>query len=36
MQNRKRDTDVQNRLSDSVGKGEGSERITLKQVYYQG
>ena len=23
MQNRKRDTDVQNRLSDSVGEGEG-------------
>ena len=23
MQNRKRDTDVQNRLLDSVGKGEG-------------
>ena len=23
MQNRKRDTDIQNRLSDSVGEGEG-------------
>ena len=38
MQNRKRDTDVQNRLLDSVGEGEGgySERIALKQVCYQG
>ena len=36
MQNR-RDTDVQNRLLDSVGEGEGcSERTALKQVYYQG
>ena len=37
MQNRKRDTDVQNRLLDSVGEGECgiSERIALKQVYYQ-
>ena len=38
MQNRKRDTDVQNKLLDSVGEGEGgcSKRIALKQVYYQG
>ena len=38
MQNRKRDTDVQNRPLDSVGEGKGgcSERIPLKQVYYQG
>ena len=38
MQNRKRDTDVQNRLLDSVGEGEVgcSERIALKQIYYQG
>ena len=38
MQNRKRDTDVQNRLWDSVGEGKGgsSERTALKQVYYQG
>ena len=38
MQNRKRDTDVQNRLWDSVGKARVgcSERIALKQVYYQG
>ena len=38
MQNRKRDTDVQNRLLDSVGEGEGGmlERIALKHVYYQG
>ena len=38
MQNRKRDTDVQNRLFDSVGEGEAGmfERIPLKQVYYQG
>ena len=38
MQNRKRDTDVQNRLWDSVGEGEGGmfERTALKQVYYQG
>ena len=36
MQNRKRDTDVQNRLLDSVGEGKGcSERTALKQVYYQ-
>ena len=26
MQNRKRDTDVQNRLLDSVGEGEGVQR----------
>ena len=33
MQNRKRDTDVQNRLWDSVGESEGGcfERISLKQ-----
>ena len=38
MQNRKRDTDVQNRLLDSVGEGEGGMfwMIALKQVYYQG
>ena len=38
MQNRKRDTDVQNRLLDSVGEGGVgcSETIALKQVYYQG
>ena len=38
MQNRNRDTDVQNRFLDSVGEGEGgySEWIALKQVYYQG
>ena len=37
MQDRKRDTDVQNRLMDSVGEGEGGmiERIALKHVYYQ-
>ena len=37
MQNRKRDTDIQNRLLGSVGEGEGgmSEGIALKQVYYQ-
>ena len=34
----KRDTDVQNRLLDSVGEGEGGclERTTSKHVYYQG
>ena len=38
MQNRKRDTDVQNRLLVSMGEGKGgiSERTALKQVYYQG
>ena len=38
MQNRKRDTDVQNRLLDSVGEGEGwmFRETALKQVYYQG
>ena len=38
MQNRKRDTDVQNRLLDSVGEWEGVcfERTVLKHVYYQG
>ena len=37
MQNRKRDTDVQNRLWDSVEKARVgcSERIALKQIYYQ-
>ena len=36
MQNRKRDTDVQNSLLDSVGEGEGAlfERIALKHVNY--
>ena len=38
MQNRKRDTGVQNRLLDSVGEGRAgcSERIALKQVCCQG
>ena len=38
MQNRKRDTDVQNRLLDSVGEARVgcSERIALKKLYYQG
>ena len=38
MQNRKRDTDVQNRLLDSVGEGEGGMiwENSMKQVYYQG
>ena len=38
MQNRKRDTDVQNRILDSWEKARvgWSERIALKQVYYQG
>ena len=38
MQNRKRDTDVQNRLLDSVGEGEVRvecfERTEVKHVYY--
>ena len=34
MQNRKRDTDVQNRLLDSVGEGEGFQRTALKHIYY--
>ena len=33
MQASKRDTDVKNRLLDSVGEGEGG-RIALKHVYY--
>ena len=38
MQNRKRDTDVQNRFLDSVGEGEGGmfERTASKHVYYLG
>ena len=41
MQNRKRDTDVQNRLWDSVGEDEGgmlweNTTETSIQVYYQG
>ena len=38
MQNRKRDTDVQNGLLDSVGEGEGGmfERTASKHVYYLG
>ena len=32
MQNRKRDTDVQNRLLDSVGEGEGFQRTALKHI----
>ena len=40
MQNRKRDADVQNRLLDSVGEGEGgmfqeNSIETPKHVYYQ-
>ena len=37
MRDSKRDTDVKNRLLDSVGEGEGGmifERIALKHVYY--
>ena len=36
MQDSKRDTDVNNRLLDSVGEGEGGmiQRIALKHVYY--
>ena len=36
MQNRKRDTDVQNRLLDSVGEGEVGcfKRTASKHVYY--
>ena len=36
MRNSKRDTDIKNRLLDSVGEGEGGifERIALKHVYY--
>ena len=38
MQDRKRDTDVQNRLLDSVGEGEGGMfwGTASKHVYYQG
>ena len=38
MQNRKRDTDVQNRLLDSVGEGEGGMfwENSIEKVYYQG
>ena len=38
MQNRKRDTDVQNRLLDSVGEGEGRmiRDNSMKHVYYLG
>ena len=38
MQNRKRDTDVQNRLLDSVGEGKGGmfQRTASKHVYYLG
>ena len=37
MQNSKRDTDVKNRLLDSVGEGEGWDnmRIALKHVYHR-
>ena len=36
MLNSKRDTDIKNRLLDSVGEGEGGilERTALKRVYY--
>ena len=38
MQNRKRDTDVQNRLLDSVGEGEGGmlRENSIEHVYYLG
>ena len=38
MQNRKRDTNVQNRLLDSVGEGDGGMfwENSIEQVYYQG
>ena len=37
MRDSQRDTDVKNRLLDSVGEGEGWDnmRIALKHVYYQ-
>ena len=37
MQDRKRDTDIQNRLLDSIGEGKvgWSERTASKHVYYQ-
>ena len=35
MQGSKRDTDIKNRVLNSVGEGEGGMmRITLKHVYY--
>ena len=34
MQNRKRDTDVQNRLLDSVGEGEGGMFQEMHQNMY--
>ena len=34
MQNRKRDTDVQNRLLDSVGEGEGMFRKNSMYIIY--
>ena len=39
MQNRKRDTDIKNRLLDSVGEDEGgmfSENSIETNIYYQG
>ena len=38
MQNRKRDTDVQNRLLDSVGEGEVGmfQENSIENVYYLG
>ena len=38
MRNRKRDTDVQNRLLDSVGEGEGGMfwENSIETIYYQG
>ena len=33
MQNRKRDTDVQNRLLDSVGEGKGGMREQHRNMY---
>ena len=36
MQDSKRDTDIKNRLLDSVGEGKGGmiERLVLKHIYY--
>ena len=39
MENRKRDTDVQNSLLDSVGEGDGGmfrKNSTETSIYYQG
>ena len=34
MQGKNRDSDIENRLMDTAGVGEGDERVALKYMHY--